>query len=150
MSARYEFQDENGNTVSADSTDCAIVIDHVAGLAFDVRAIHIGDHASCERYAADSTLAGHKWMLPGVNTLVAHVVDRKRVEPALAEPFVAKLKDAHWRLWTSEGYAADNPARPVYAWVVYCQDGLAGIDYRDDDGLALPVSPLAVTNKDMK
>ena len=118
-------------------------IDRVAGLAFDVRAIHTGDHASCEKFAADSTLAGRKWMLPDVNTIVVHVSDRTRVDPALAEPFAAKLKDAHWRIWTREPYAGDDAARPVYAWFVDSHDGGAYFDYRNVDGLALPVSPLA-------
>lgn len=41
MSARYEFQDENGNTVSADAADYAIVIDHFAGLALPVSPLSV-------------------------------------------------------------------------------------------------------------
>jgi hypothetical protein len=138
---RYELQDSDGQPLPDDATDYAIVIDRVAGLAIDVRGIHVGDWDSCTQFAAQSTLAGRQWTLPTLDFLSNHVIDRTRHNPAV-KPLFAKLAEIHWRVWSADPFAGDDTSSPGYAWGVYLHYGLALVSSRDFDGLALPVSPL--------
>lgn len=139
---RHTKLDERGAPLPADATDHAILIDSLHGLAWDVRALHRGDHQSCLDYAANSHLLGLQWRLPTALELFRDVSDRTRYAPACNPQLYPRLGES-W-IWSADlDSDPEYAASPVYAWGVYLGGGLALIPSRNGLGLALPVAAWA-------
>ena len=130
-----------GTTLPDSATDHSVLVLPDAGLMFDVRALHRGDHASCVEYAMHSALLGHSWRMPTVLELFTHVSDRTCQAPARDPDRFPKLSN-DW-VWSGDPDAGDDPSSPVYAWGVALRRGDAYIGNRGYGGLALPVAAWA-------
>ncbi len=132
--------DAAGNQLPADTTAHAILV--INGLRIDVRPRTKKAWAKAIGSCDEGDLLALPWRAATLPEVLS-VADFNNPNGPFDKTLFPNLPEYGW-LWTSTPYAREeDPAAPVCAWGVDLCDGYADIGGRYDEGLALPVSPLA-------